>query len=151
MSLTDEIDRKKANLLKTRFENELIYLKNENKDDELWMNERIADLEEILKQTDKIEAKADIFTEIDKYTFRKPWNKMQPFHKIKKIKEFIENNYENESQDLKTKLLKECEKLLNNKKLGTKKSVVYDPEKEVIESIPAIKINSDKTFTISST
>lgn len=143
-----EINNLRNNLHKNRYYNELNYLEKMNKDE---MSDveilRIDNLKKIINELEaKENKKSKLFDEIDTYIYRKPWKNLTPFHRFYKIKEYI-NNQENILDKDKDKLLKELEELIFDNKL-VKNSVIYNPNTEKIESIPALKFNDDKTFRI---
>lgn len=144
-----EIYKLQNNLHKIHYINELQYLEN-NKTDEV--ESRIEYLKNILKEQEILNNKKDdiklnhnnMFDEIDKYTYRKSWKYLTPFHRFNKIKEYI--SLQNISDKNKITLLKELEKLIFDNKLI--KSVIYNPTTEKIESIPAIIFNDDDSYNI---
>lgn len=89
--------------------------------------------------------------EIDVYTFRRPWTKLREFHKIMKIKEYVnELSYNNKTekgiiernrQNLQKKL---CQGL-KDKKFGKGKcEIVYDQELMKIISISCVYYDKRK-------
>lgn len=95
-------------------------------------------------KTETIQQKREnLFKEIDKYVFRKQWNKLTPIHQSIKIKEFISNNDDIHSE-LKNKIINELCKMANDGKINTKRCVVYDPNAEKILSIPILNIDNEK-------
>lgn len=143
-----DFDKIKNENFRTRITDEIEYLKNnnslnifENKDmlsDQEQINKRLLDLEIILKKSEEPK-KHNIFSEVDKYIYKKPWNRLSSFHKIVKIKEFIKDNYG--EGELQTKIINEIVKAIQENKMNTKKQVVYDFSKEKIESVPVLKVN----------
>jgi hypothetical protein len=86
--------------------------------------------------------------DLDVFVFKKPWNKLREFHKIMKIKEYVDNL----AYNIKTKqknILKNKEYLkeeicmgIKNKKFGKNKSeIIYDQEKMTIMSISSLDYN----------
>jgi hypothetical protein len=130
---------------KNRFENELEFMKNtsnnhdlENTDSE----DRITLLGQIIQNLEEPTANTDIketyFNKIDKYIYKKPWNKLQPFHRVIKMEEYIDKMYSDKPYVLKLK--KELIRLINKNKLSTKKCVLYDPQSEQITQILSLEI-----------
>lgn len=77
------------------------------------------------------------------YLYLKPWTKLNPIHKIIKIKEFVNQlNTKNEEdkQELKDKLIT----MVKNKLLTKKDSVLYDASKGKIISIPDLEFKNGK-------
>jgi hypothetical protein len=100
------------------------------------------------RPTDDIKQKREsLFTEIDKYTYKKQWNKLPSIHKIIKIKEYIKETYgESELQD---EIIIALNKYAEEGKINTKKNVIYDPNAEKILSIPILMVDKNKnTFSI---
>lgn len=84
--------------------------------------------------------KEEYFKEIDKYIYRKQWNKLNPQQKINKISQYLKSkNYDSVLSD---SILKELSVLAHEGKINTKKNVVYDPNAEIILSIPILHIDS---------
>lgn len=161
MAHYEEIDYMRRDLYTLRFKNELEFLRENNfseilEDGDNWMTERILHLEKILdtlekekEQMEKPTAKSagTIFDEIDKYIYKKPWKKLQPFHRMKKIESYLEENIQDPK--LRKELSKQFQEKLDGGKLGTEKHVEYDPATEKIISIPALIYNEeDKSYKI---
>lgn len=155
MNFNNKVDLIKNNLKKKRFENELNYLTNETKNNQTTeeTTNRIGSLTKIIELIEKENMNANpnkgkdkYFEEIDKYIYKKPWNRLNNYHKIVKIKEFIKTEYPEIIQD---KLLKEISQYAEDGKLNTKKHVEYDPKTESIKKIYAIKFNKlDNSYII---
>jgi hypothetical protein len=146
-------DKRKNELLIKRFENEITYLEN-NQDTVILsisgknngdnVKERIEKLKEILKETKKIKTDKiqGIFDEVDKHIYKKSWNKLLAYHKIIKVKEYIKNTYG--EGDFQTQIIEELTKLIDEKKINTKKCVEYDKDKEKIIKIPILVVDIEK-------
>lgn len=156
MDITSQIENTRDKNFNTKIKNELNYFK-ENKNLNLFCNatdqnieERILNLEKIIseykgniKKEDDIKQKKDnLFAEIDKYTYKKQWNKLPTFHKIVKLKEFINQNYG--EGDFQTELISKLSIFADEGKINTKKYVIYDPNAEKILSIPALLVDLNK-------
>ena len=88
------------------------------------------------------EKKDNMFKEISKNTYKKPWNKLIAFHKIVKIREFIKEHYgEGEMQN---EIITMLSKHIDDGKINTKKFVVYDPNAEKILSLSCLEVNLEK-------
>ena len=151
------IEKIKETNFNAKIKNEIIFLK-ENDNLNLFnnsqhenINDRILILEKILsesentfiKKEDNIQQKKDnLFTEIDKYTYKKQWNKLPSFHKIVKIKEFIRNTYG--EGNIQSELITKLSDYTNEGKINTKKYVIYDPNLEKILSIPVLSVDLNK-------
>lgn len=86
--------------------------------------------------------------DMDIYMFKRPWNKLREFHKIMKIKEYVDTlkfGKNADKQDIirnKEFLKKEICDGIKNKKFGKNKSeVTYDEEKMVITAISSLDFN----------
>lgn len=94
----------------------------------------------------------EYITDLDVYVFNRPWNKLREFHKIMKIKEFIDDlNFGNATfKNIiknKTYLRDEICSGLKLKKFGKNKSeIIYDPEKMVIKSIGCLYFDKKKNL-----
>lgn len=153
MDISSQIDVIKINNFNGKIQNELEYFKSvsiltpfENGHG-INQEERIATLEKILKQPgihqNTVQQQRDnMFVEIDKYTFRKQWNKLPAFHKTVKLGEYLESNIKDKK--MRKKLLDELTDHANNGRINTKKYVIYDPNEEKILSLPCLKIDDKK-------
>lgn len=85
------------------------------------------------------------------YDFKKPWNKLEKFQKLEKLKEFT-NEYvrKNELEDDKIEILyKYLQDNINRKKLLKQKEVLYDVDSEKIMDIPNLQfMKTNNRFTI---
>lgn len=85
------------------------------------------------------------------YDYNKPWNRLEKFKKLEKLREYskyyIENNQlENEKEEL---LFKYLQDNLNRKKLLKQKEVIYDIESQKIKEIPNLQfLKAKNRFTI---
>ena len=158
VSISDQLDNIRNENFKEKIKSELEYFKEvgiltpfEN-GHEVSIEERTKLLELVLDQPEiyqnTIQQKKDvIFQEIDKYTYRKQWNKLPAFHKIVKIKEYLEENVSDKK--MRKELLTKLTEHANKKRINTKKYVIYDPNKAQILSMPCIEIDEeDKTFKL---
>lgn len=153
--ISAQLDNIKVSNFNGKIQNELEYFKTiailtpfENGHGVV-IEERIELLEQILKQPglhqNTVQQQRDnMFVEIDKYTYRKQWNKLPSFHKTVKISEYLEKHIQDKK--MKKQLLEELTDHANNGRINTKKYVIYDPNEEKILSLPCLKIikNDDK-------
>jgi hypothetical protein len=153
MDLSAQIENVKSDNLKKKFRNELHYIKNggnmnmivnHNEQD---MNERITLLEALLnmplqKKPDSVQQQKESLFREDKFIYKKQWNRLLPFHKIIKLKEYLNENIQNEI--LRNELIEKISKCTQDGKMNTKKSVIYDPNTEKILSIPCLIIDHEK-------
>ncbi|ARF09807.1 hypothetical protein Indivirus_3_56 [Indivirus ILV1] len=157
MDISSHIDAHKTNNFNAKINCELEYLKNvgiltpfENGYD-IVLEERIALLEKISKQpgiyqNNVQQQKETIFKEIDKYTYKKQWNKLPPFHKTVKLTEYLDEHIQD--KQIKNELLEKLKDHATNGRINTKKYVVYDPNEEKILLLPCLKvIKTDKGDT----
>ena len=86
--------------------------------------------------------------DMDIFVFKKPWNKLREFHKIMKIKQFVdalEFGHKAKEKDItknKAYIIEEiCAGLKNKKFCKNKSEVVYDQEEMKIMSISSVDYN----------
>lgn len=153
MDIASHLDSIKVANFNAKLNCELDYLKNiailspfENGQD-ISIEERISQLEIILKQpgihqNSVQQQKDNMFNEIDKHitahVYKKQWNKLKPFHKMEKLKEYLNENIKEKS--IADKLLADFEPHVNKGSINTKKYIIYDPNEEKILSLPCLKI-----------
>jgi len=153
MDSSAQIETIKIDNFNRKLQNELDYFNSGNNINifgnlhEQDMNERTKLLEMLLnipikKQNTLQQQKDNIFKEIDKYTFRKQWNKLLPFHKIVKLKEYIKENIEDEQ--MQNEIIEKLIIYANDGRINTKKYVIYDPNAEKILSMPCLTVDFDK-------
>ena len=111
------------------------------------MNTRIKILQLLLnvpvKKIDTVQQqKENMFKEIDKYTYKKQWNKLAAFHKIVKIKEYIKETVLDET--MQDEIILKLSKYTEENSINSKKYIVYDPNTEKILSMPCLVIDIDK-------
>ena len=104
------------------------------------VNEKISDKIKSIKNTISESETDNIYT--DEYVYKKEWNKLNKIHKTIKLKEFI-NNLEINTI-VKDNLIKEIIKLVKENKLTQKKTVNYDSNKGLVQSIPSLKFINNK-------
>ena len=165
MNYSRDIRNIRRKFFRLRFENELEYLKqdidnskidsdNENNsennenEEENWLVKRIDQLQSIISNFDNKNKEIDrssgtniteTFDEINEQLYRKAWSRLPSFHKMVKIKEYL--NELIDDKDEREKLLKEIEKNISNKKLNTKKSIGYSSKDKKILSMSVIKLD----------
>ena len=153
------IDNIRTANLTAKFQNELDYLNNTNSlniftnGQETDLELRKQQLESIINNNqDKItinttSAKDELFKEIDKYTYKKQWNKLLAFHKIVKIKEYVKETVKD--NELQEEIILKLSDYASQGRINTKKYVVYDPNLEKILSFPCLVVdNEKKTYQI---
>jgi len=148
MEISSQIDTIKISNFNAKINNELEYLKTvsiltpfENGHD-IVLEERIALLEKIVKQPqiyqNTVQQQRDtMFKEIDKYTYKKQWNKLPPFHKTVKLTEYLNENIKDKT--MRDDLIGKLTDHAINGRINTKKYVVYDPNEEKILLLPCLK------------
>jgi len=154
MDFNKNVDLIRLEMSQIKFKNELIALKQQdNKSDNKEKEQRITSLELIIKNLDNerdillIDKKKKKFAEIDQLMFKKKWMHLAPFHRLVKIEEYLRNNI----KDVNTlnKLINDFTTLINNKKLTTQKSVLYDFTVQQITAIPALILDEkNNTYKI---
>jgi hypothetical protein len=75
--------------------------------------------------------------------YTKPWNKLNPIHKILKIKEFV-NNLKNTNDSNKAELKDELSVLVKTKVLTKKEKVNYDEKNGKIISLVSLQYKDGK-------
>lgn len=160
MEIGTEIETIKVNNFNRKLKNELDYLLN-NGNMNIFTNNAGYDIDGRIKYiaamlNEKVEIKKEetvqqkkdaIISEIDKYTYKKQWNKLTSFHKIVKLKQFVKEVYGD--GDLQTELVNKLVKSTEDGKMNTKKSVIYDPNCEKILSVPCLTVDlTKKTFNL---
>lgn len=144
----------RTNNIRLKYTNELEYL-NQNGALNIFVNGQDHDMEmrkQSLENMLKIEptvvtnkpkeTKEDIFKEIDKYTYRKQWNKLIAFHKIVKIREYINEHVTD--LEMQKEIIEKLKVYAEENRINTKKYVVYDPNAEKILSFPCLIIDNEK-------
>jgi len=151
-----QIETIKINNFNKKLQNELDYFKGNNNTNiftnlqEHNINERTELLEKLLnmpikKQNTLQQQKDNLFKEIEKYTYKKQWNKLIPFHKIVKLKEYIKENAESiGNEQIQNEILEQLIKYANEGRINTKKYIIYDPNAEKILAMPCLIIDLEK-------
>ena len=127
---------------------------------EPWLNVHLQKLYDNLPQENKLsetntEKKKDLNSSsetenhkqifADEYLYKKSWQKLNPIHKILKVKEFINNLKMNSEKD-KIKLKDELVELIKEKVLTKKENVNYDEINGKIISLPNLQYKDGKYF-----
>ena len=97
--------------------------------------------------TPEIESHKQIFS--DEELYKKPWTKLNPIHKILKIKEFV-NNLKIDSEKDRVELRDELVILIKTKILTKKEKVKYDEVNGKIISLPNLEYKNNKYFHLQS-
>jgi len=156
MNPSSDIDTVKNQNFYAKIKGEIDCLKTGEKTfglTDLEIGARIELLENILnnkvcvRKVTMAEQKSNMFKEIEQYTYKKQWNKLLPFHKIVKLKEFIKEKYgEGTMQD---EIIVKMSQYINDGKINTKKFVVYDPNAEKILSMSCLDVDiTNNTYKI---
>lgn len=136
-----------------KIENEIEFLSNSdlnlsmfNNKDDIVIDNRIDYLKYLINETnektiaaDTVTDKQKIINHISKYVYKKHWNKLYKYHKIEKIKEYINEIVQNEN--LKNNIIKSLTKYITDGYLNNTNSVVYDPNREKILKMPCLNID----------
>lgn len=142
--MQQQLEALRYNLQKTRFENEqqhLTSLDNCFYEEEVVIS-RLAQLDLILKNLKPVDNTDVFFHEVDRLTYKKPWNRLQLFHRAVKLDEFLTENKQLEH------LRQKLHKLISKGKLTTVKHVQYDPKTEKIIKIPCLYVDEDGNIDI---
>lgn len=145
MSFATQIEQTRFNLRKKRFENELQYTNNP---DECFLENEVRDkrkkqLETIINNLQQVETeeKTDkFFHEVDRLIYKKPWNRLQPFHRWVKMEPYLDEEFDGYS--FLDNLKKEMKTLILSGKLHTAKHVKYSPTKETVLDILVLKVDN---------
>lgn len=146
MNFSQQLEDIRNDLKKVRFENELNVLLNEEPRDEVRISQLRTIIDSLIPKI-KEKKKDTFFKEIDKLVFKKLWNRLQPFHRLIKITEYLDENHKDKPYY--DELSKELKVLIESGKLTTKKYVEYDSVNEKVTNIPCLVIQDNK-FTIKS-
>ena len=151
-----QIETIKVDNFNRKLRNELDYIRNsgnmglfsninhQNIDERTTLLETLLNVP-IEKKDSFQQQKNNLFKELDKYIYKKQWNKLLPFHKIVKIKEYLKETIQNETMH--NELVVKLSKLAEEGKINTKKFVIYDPSAEKILSMPCLVIE-ENTYQI---
>jgi hypothetical protein len=107
------------------------------------LSETITEKKKEVNSSSETENHKQIFADEDLY--KKSWQKLNPIHKILKVKEFINNLKMNSEKD-KIKLKDELVSLIKEKVLTKKENVNYDENNGKIISIPNLQYKDKKYF-----
>ena len=139
------IDKIVISLMKIRFISEREELEKTNNN-----NTRTPQLDNII---DKLKTSESIidgntnksqFNEIEKLVYSKKWVNLQYFHKITKIKEYLDKIVTDNNE--RTKLVSAIGDMINTKKIKYNKHLVYDSSKQQIVSMAMLKQNEKKQY-----
>jgi hypothetical protein len=129
----------------------LQYCFNENGNHLLWLNEHIekltnkntknSEIKKEQKQTSETENHKQIFS--DEGFYNKNWIKLNPIHKILKIKEFV-NGLKNINKKDKNDLIDKLVNSIKTKILTKKENVNYDEINGKIISLTNLEYKNDK-------
>lgn len=129
-----DIDLLKISLNNTYYENLIEYCEKNGIDCDNYKTELVENKKIISTNIVESEKEEDMYN--DDYLYRKPWNRLTEIHKIIKIREFVEKL--NCSDENISNLKKILEKMVYEKKLTKKNTVVYDSKEGHIISIPIL-------------
>lgn len=145
--ITNELDNLAKSLKLYRFKGELNFYQSQNDNK---YSDKINQLIKIIDNLEDSQCTEDIsrnkilnvFDEINKMTYMKPWKKLPDFHKNVKIKEYLDEKYKDNKNDRNT-----IEGLLTvaieNKELNKDEYVTYDISLCKITDIPVLKKNEN--------
>lgn len=149
MNISNELDELARSLKLYRFRNELNFYKSQNDEKNLIRIEKLTKIINSLESTQLVQNKDKIQHAFDdgyKFVYMKPWRRLQDFHKVVKIKEFVEERYKDEkNKGIIEKMLLEA---IEKKQLNKDNYVKYDQNISKIIDIPALKQDNDGNFKI---
>jgi cell division protein FtsX len=104
-------------------------------------NERYIYLKKIHDDLEKnnVDSSIEKFKEINDAAYMKKWNKLSTFHKIHKIREYLDIKIPDEKK--RNEVMKTIEDAINEGKLCSCKDVTYDQSERVIKKIIISKNN----------
>jgi vancomycin resistance protein YoaR len=146
-----EIDDVKNKNFSIKIKAEIDCLKNKEKTfglNEMEIGERIELLESILDNKVYIrketlsEKQNNMFKEISKDTYKKPWGKLIAFHKVVKLKEYVKEHYG--EGVMQNEIVTKLSENINDGKINTKKFITYDPNAEKILALTCLEVNMEK-------
>lgn len=157
MNPSYEIENIKSELFKKKMVLELQYFE-EFKNQNVFMNIKEEDISErqnkinlLINMVNRnIESNNQkhkiVFDEIDKYSCKKKWNKINNYYKIIKLTEYLKANVED--VNMQNELIKKVSAFVEENKMNTQKYVTYDEKNEKIIALPCLIINPDeKTYS----
>lgn len=155
MDLNYVVDKLVISFMKIRFLNEKSDMTtncdNEDVNNQL-DNNRLENIDNIihkLNEADDILEKSqknEYFNEIEKMVYSNKWNNLKQFHKLVKIKEYLDTI--NMLVTEKDKIFKILEQLLTDKKLKHDKHIVYNSNNQRVTSISILKIDENGKYYI---
>lgn len=149
--MDSEIDDVKTQNFNAKIKAEIECLKNKERTfglNEEEVGDRINLLESILENKVYVrketltEKKDNMFKEISKDTYKKPWTKLISFHKIVKLKEYVKEHYGEGT--MQSEIVMKLSENINDGKINTKKFVTYDPNAEKILALTCLEVNVEK-------
>lgn len=149
-NILSEFDDIKKDLLIQQYKNEYVHLFLQQQNEMMDCENRMSELKIIIDSYNnsiKLEYGKFIttFNGIEEMLIERPWNKLFEYHKIVKIIEYSNENFE---KNIRNKIKEELIELVKNKKLNKKNEVIYDKNIKKIIDIPILKFNSDNTYYI---
>lgn len=82
--------------------------------------------------------------EADSLLYAKTWNNLKPYHRIKKMEEYVNSEFSNEN--LRKELIGKLKVLIENNKF--KSNVQYDHRKQKIEFLSGLSFSKDNKLVI---
>lgn len=129
----NDLDELRIKLFMERFTEEHSYLTSLDIDHDLDSKERISNLEKIIKMIDdginskKLNEKKSLNDELDemnRQTYKRPWNRLPSYHKEIKVIEYIKELVDDD--EIQKELIEKLIDLINKNKINTKKYVDYN-------------------------
>lgn len=90
------------------------------------------------------EQKEKMFEELNRNGYKKQWNKLPDVYKVNKIGEYLVDIVEDEEE--RKELMKKVTKLVEERKINTKKFVTYDHSNEKITALPFLEFEDDGSY-----
>ena len=148
-----------SNKLEIKYYTSLIHYAQKNNLNFEWLNSHLDNLKKTVSdnkekltetQTEKkvdIQINTEYHNQIfsDEDLYKKPWTKLNPIHKILKIKEFVNNQKINSEQE-RTELKDQLVLLIKSKVLTKKEKVLYDEKEGKIISLVNLQYKDGKYY-----
>lgn len=137
--ITEELDY----LTRTNPTNIFVNISDMDIDNRIQILQKFANIQ--IKPVNTLQQQKNImFKEIEKYVYRKMWNKLTGYHKTIKLKEYFNETVADET--MRNELIEKFVKYAENGMINTRKFVIYDPNTEKILSLPCLTIDSEKNI-----
>lgn len=139
-TIYNELDEATKSLYIKRIDNELDDL---DENDERYI--KLCQIKEKLI-TPKVSTFNATLNQININAFQKSWNHLHNFHKLVKIKEYIEEEYHDYDTGLQKKIEKCLVDAVESGELNSNRLVTYDKDRSIIVDIPCLTVKNNEVF-----